>query len=175
MNGVSFLGKHVAWLAALVLVVGCASTPEQPPQIQRISPEELERIMPKPVPNLSLDEIVKLSQAKVSADEIIQKIKDSQSQYELSPSQLLELSNKGVNQKVLDYIYSAHEQAVRDSFAEELNKREKLKLQEQQKLKREYQLRQPYYDPWWGYSRSPYWGYPRPFYYGPAFQYRFGF
>ena len=77
MNNVSFLGKHVAWLAALVLVASCASTPPQVPQIQRISPEELERIMPKPVPNLTLDGIVELSQAKVSADEIIQKIRRS--------------------------------------------------------------------------------------------------
>ena len=99
-------------------------------------------------------------------------MKDSQSQYALLPSQLLELSNKGVDQKVLDYIYSAHEQAVRDSFAEEINKREQSKAKEQEKLKREYQLRQPYYDPYWGYPRSPYWGYPRPFY-GPGMYYRF--
>lgn len=171
------LSSGVRFFCALAVVGslnGCATTPEQPPQIQRISAEELERIMPKPTPNLSLDEVVLLSKNKVSADEIIQKIKDSQSQYALTPSQLLELSNKGVDQKVLDYIYTAHEQAVRDSFVEELNKREQNKLQEQQKLKREYQLRQLNYDPWWGYSRSPYWGYPYP-YYGPRFRYQFGF
>lgn len=171
------LSNQVRFFCALVflsLLSGCALTPEQPPQIQRISAEELERIMPKPVPNLSLDELILLSKNKVPADEIIKKIKDSQSQYALSPSQFLELSNSGVDQKVLDYIYTAHEQAVRDSFAEELTKREKIKLQEQQKLRRDYQLRQPYYDPWWGYSRSPYWGYPHP-YYGPGMFYRFGF
>ncbi len=166
MNGVRFLGKHLAWLAALVLVAGCASAPEQVPQIQRISPEELERIMPKSVPNLSLDDIIQLSQAKVLAEEIIRKIKESQSQYALTPSQVLEMSKKGVDAKVLDYIQASHEQAIRDGFAEELNKREQTKLQEQQKLKREYQLRQPYYD--------PYWGYPYP-YYGPRFRYQFGF
>ena len=174
MNGVRFLGKNSAWLAALALVAGCATTPEQAPQIQRISPEELERIMPKQVPNLSLDEIIQLSQAKVPVEQIVQKIKESQSQYALTPSQVLELSQKGVDAKVLDYMQASHEQAIRDGFAEELNKREKNKLQEQQKLKREYQLSQPYYDPYWGYSRSPYWGHPRP-YYGPSFQYRFGF
>jgi len=167
MGNVSFLGKHVAWLAALVLVASCASTPPQVPQIQRISPEELERIMPKPVPNLTLDEIVKLSQANVSADEVIQKIKDSQSQYNLNPSQILELSQKGVDTKVLEHIQAVHEQAVRDSFAEELQKREKDKLLEQEKLKREYQMRYPYYDPFWGY--------PRPLFYGPGMYYRFGF
>jgi hypothetical protein len=169
-NGMRFVGA----LVFVGLLNGCATTPEQPPQIHRISAEELERIMPKPIPNLSLDEVVLLSRNKVPADEIIQKIKDSQSQYALTPSQLLDLSNKGVDQKVLDYMYTAHEQAVRDSFAEELNKREQNNLKEQQKLKRQYQLRQPYYDPWWGYSRSPYWGYPSP-YYGPGMFYRFGF
>jgi hypothetical protein len=166
MSSVRFFGKHAAWLAALVLVAGCASTPEQVPQIQRISPEELERIMPKQSPNLSLDEIVQLSQTKVPAEQIIQKIKESQSQYVLTPSQILDLGKKGVDAKVLDYIQASHEQAIRDGFAEELNKREQTKLQEQQKLKREYQLRQPYYD--------PYWGYPYP-YYGPRFRYQFGF
>ena len=167
MSSVSFLGKHVAWLAALVLVAGCASVPEQPPQIQRISPEELERIMPKQAPNLSLDDLVQLSQSNLSSEEIIQKIKDSHSQYALTPSQLLALSQKGVDAKVLDFIQAAHEQAIRDNFAEEINKREKAKLLEQEKLKREYQLRYPYYDPFWGY--------PRPLYYGPGMYYRFGF
>ncbi len=172
MRGGCSLGQYMAWLAVGLLIAGCASTPIEPPKIERISAEELDRIMPQAIPNLSLDDIVKLSQEKLSADQIIQKIKDSQSQYALLPSQLLELSNKGVDQKVLDYIYSAHEQAVRDSFAEEINKREQSKAKEQEKLKREYHLRQPYYDPYWGYPRSPYWGYPRPFY-GPGMYYRF--
>ena len=72
----------------------------------------------------------------------------------------------GQDPELLDFIQANHEQAIRDGFAEELNKREQTKLQEQQKLKREYQLRQPYYD--------PYWGYPYP-YYGPRFRYQFGF
>jgi len=172
MKGVSFSSKNVAWLAMILVVAGCASAPPHAPQIQRISPEELERIMPKPVPNLTLDEVVQLSQAKVSADEIIQKIKDSQSQYNLTPAQILELSHKGVDTKVLEHIQAVHEQAVRDSFAEEIQKREKEKLLEQEKLKRDYQMRYPYYDPFWGYPR---WGYPRPYYYGPGMYYRFGF
>lgn len=164
--------KYALQLAIVLAITGCASTPPQAPQIQRISPEELERIMPKPVPNLNLEEIVKLSQARVSADEIIQKIKDSQSQYNLSPAQILELSQKGVDTKVLEHIQAVHEQAIRDGFAEELQKREKAKLLEQEKLKREYQMRYQFYDPFWGYPR---WGYPRPFYYGPGMYYRFGF
>jgi hypothetical protein len=172
MGGAYYFKRYLAWLAIALLIAGCATLPEQAPKIERISAEELDRIMPQALPNLSLDEIVKLSQDKVPAEQIIQKIKDTQSQYALSPSQLIELSKKGVDQKVLDYIYAAHEQAVRDSFAEEINKREQNKAKEQEKLKREYQLRAPYYDPYWAYPRSPYWGYPRPFY-GPGMYYRF--
>jgi uncharacterized protein YqgV (UPF0045/DUF77 family) len=168
-----FLIKSTLWIVTIALVTGCASVPHQAPVIQRISEEELDKIMPKPVPNLSIEEIVKLSKAKVSVDEIIQKIKDSQSQYELTPTQLLELNKKGVNSKVLDFIHQAHEQAVRDSFAEEINKREEAKVKEQEKLKREYQLRQPFYDPFWGYGPYPYGRFRGPFY-GPNMFYRFG-
>jgi hypothetical protein len=154
-------------------LTGCASVPHQSPPIQRISAEELERIMPKPIPNITLEELVKLSQAKGSPDEIIQKIKDSQSRYDLSPTQLLELNKKGVNAKVLDFIHQSHEQAVRDSFAEEINKREQAKIKEQEKLKREYQLRQFNYDPFWGYGHYPYGRFRSPLY-GPSMFYRFG-
>lgn len=160
-------------LAVLLAMTGCASVPHQSPVIQRISPEELERIMPKPTPNVTLEELVRLSQAKVSSDEIIQKIKDSQSRYDLSPTQLLELNKKGVNAKVLDFIHQSHEQAVKDSFAEEINKRDQAKVKEQEKLKREYQLRQFHYDPFWGYGHYPYGRFRSPFY-GPSMFYRFG-
>ena len=163
--------RNLAWLVAALLAAGCASVPEQAPKIERISAEELERLMPKPTPNLSLEDIVQFSKSAVTADEIIQKIKDSQSQYVLSASQALALARQGVDAKVLDYIQAAHEQAIRDSFAEEINKREKLKQLEQEKLKRDFRLNQPYYDPFWGYPRGP-WGYPRP-YFGPSFQYQF--
>ncbi len=166
--------RTLIWLmlSASIWLTGCATTPVQPPQVQRISPEELERIMPKPVPNLTLDEIVTLSKANTPPEQIIDKIKVSNSRYDLTPSQAVELSKKGVSDKVLDYIYQAREQAVRDGFADEINKREKDKLAEQEKLKRELRLRsQPYYDPYFGYG--PYWHYRSPFY-GPGMYYRYG-
>ncbi len=149
----------------LAILAGCATTPRQEPLVERISPEELERIMPKPVPNLALDEIIKLSKQGIPAEQIIDKIKASNSRYELTPSQSVELSKQGVDTKVLDYIYASREQALREGFADEINKREKEKKLEQDRLKRE--LRSRYYDPFWGYGYSPYWGY-RP-YYGPGF------
>ncbi len=158
----------------VVLLTGCATNGVQEPPIQRISAEELERIMPKPVPNLSLDEIIKLSKDGLSPEEIIDRIKVSNSQYDLSPSQALELSKAGVNPKVLDYIHQSREQALRDNFADEINKREKQKRAEEDKLKRELRMRSMhYYDPWWGYTPSPYWRFRSPFY-GPGFGYHWG-
>ncbi len=152
-------------LPMLILLVGCATAPPQEPQVERISPEELERIMPKPVPNLTLEEIIQLSKQGVAAEQIIAKIKSSNSRYDLTPSQSVELSKQGVDAKVLDYMHAAREQALREGFADEINKREKEKKLEQDRLKQELRFR--YYDPFWGYGYSPYWGY-RP-YYGPGF------
>jgi hypothetical protein len=151
-------------ISLLLMLAGCATTPQQPPQIQRISPEELEQIIPKPVPNLTLEEIVHLSK-NTPPELLIEKIKASNSQYDLTPSQVVDLSKKGVDAKVLDYIHASREQALRDSFADEINKREKARLDEQEKLKREYQLLyQQYYGPFWGYGCSSY--------FGPSFRYR---
>jgi len=166
-------GSVLLLSALLVTLAGCASNGVQEPQIQRISPEELERIVPKPVPNLSLEELVNLSRQNVPADEIIKKIQASNSQYDLSPSQVIDLGKQGVDPKVLDYIHTAREQAVKDGFADEINKREKEKKLEQERLKREYMWRSgPYYDPWWGYSRGPYWRGPYP--YGPSWRFGYG-
>jgi hypothetical protein len=74
---------------------------------------------------------------------------------------------------VLDNIQRAHDQRLRESFAEELNKREQARVKEQEKLKKELMWRRSYplYDPFWG--PGPYWRHP---YYWPGsgFYYRFG-
>ncbi len=150
-----------------VLASGCATTAYQEPQIQRISAEELAQLMPPPVATLSLDEIVTLSKAGTSPDDIIARIKETNSQYELTPSQAVDLARQGVNARVLDYMHSSREQVLRDSMAEEINKRELENRKAQDRLKREYQLRyQPYYHPYFGYSYSPWWRYR---YYGPGY------
>jgi len=153
-------------VSLLMLVSGCATTQPQAPQIQRISAEELERIMPQAVPNLSLNELVVLSNSGMTPDQIIERIKATDSRYDLTPSQALQLSKEGVDSKVLDYIHASREQALRDGVAEEINKREQQKQQELERVKREYQLRSyPYYHPYFGYGYYP-WRHPRyhPYY-----------
>ena len=159
-------------ISAVLFLTACATTTQQEPQIERISPEELERIMPKPVPNVTLDEIVTLSKQGNSPEQIINRIKASNSRYDLTPSEIVRLTEQGVDPKVLDYMHQAHESALRENMADEINKREKQRQEDLEKLEREYRLRSyPYYDPWWGYfGPGPYWRYP----YGPSFRYYHG-
>lgn len=151
------------WL--LLTLAGCATnqTKTEPP-IDRISDAELSRIMLKPTATLSLDDIVKLSKDKVPADEIIEKIKTSQSYYDLSPSQALALHQQGVSNKVLDYIHESREKALRNNIADEINKREKAKQKAERQLERER-----FFYPSYGFGYH-YWN--DPFYWGPSFRYR---
>ena len=136
------------------LLTACASNGQNHPQkIDRISEEELSRIMPKPTAVLSLDELVRLSKDGASADQIIEKIRLSNSSYDLTPTQAVDLNKLGVDNKVLDYIHTSREQAVRNNVADELNQREKLKRAEVEKLKRQQWLEQQQrlYSPFCGY------------------------
>lgn len=155
-------------LLLIATLTACASTTPQAPQIARISPEELEKVMPKPAPNLSLDEVVEMSKQGMTAEAVIEKIKTSQSSYTLTPTQALDLSKQGVDAKVLDFIYAQREQQLRDSVADEINKREIANQKEQERLKRLNNRNfYPYYDPF----IHPYWGWG----FGPAWRNRFFF
>ncbi len=164
----------LALVISLMLVSGCASTGTQQSQIERITPEELAKILPQPVATVTLDEIVKDSKANKSADEIIAKIKASNSRYELTPAQTLDLNKKGVDTKVLDYIHESNELAKQNAVADEINKREKQRAAAEKKLKRERDAAQNrYYDPFWGPRFGGFYGSPFG-YYGRGFGSRFG-
>ena len=121
-------------ISAVLFLSACATTTQQEPQIKRISPEELEQIMPKAVPNVTLDEIVTLSKQGNSPEQIINRIKASNSRYDLTPSEIVQLTEQGVDPQVLDYMHQTHENALRESMADEINKREKQRQQELERL-----------------------------------------
>lgn len=153
--------RRGALVMLLLLVAGCASNPqkEPAPQIQRISAEDLEKLLPKPDPNLTYEELVRLSREGVSPEGIIEKIRQSHSTYDLIPSQAITLNQQGVNPKVLDFIHAARDQGLRDGFADELNKRDRAHKLEVERLMRELQLRPYMGDPFFG-PYPPYWRYP---------------
>jgi len=156
-------------ISILALSLLACATASAPPDgtggIARLSPEELARLMPKPDPKLPLAELVRMSKEGATAKDIIARIRETGSRYDLSASQAIELHGQGVNAEVLDYIQSAREQALRDRVTEEINQREQRHAEE---LRREQELQRNnyYYDPWWpgypGYSGYG-WNYGYPF------------
>lgn len=162
--------NYLYWLLCglLLLMSGCTANSQKPhysPKIDRITPEALERIMPKLQAQLTLEDIVALSKEGESAEHIIEKIKQTDSLYVLTPSQGMALSAQGVDSKVLDYIHSSRELALRNNMAEEINRREREHADALRKLRRQ-QLNQRFSDP---FCR----GYPRFYPYG-VYAPRFG-
>ncbi len=171
--------KNLLVIMSLMLITACASTPAQQPQVKRITPEELAKILPPAVATISLDEIVNDAKQGKTPDEIITKIQTSNSRYELTPAQTLDLSKQGVDTKVLDYIHQSNELAKQNAMADEINTREKERAAAEKILKRERDLaRSRYYDPYWGsgfggFYGHPFYGYNRGF--GSRFGYGYGF
>lgn len=163
----STLWRFFSVITLLGGLAGCASQPPQPVQIERISPEQLAALLPPAQSTLSLDEIVSMSKKGKADGEIIEAIKQSQSRYSLTPSEVLTWHQKGVSKGVLDYMQQANALAQQNAIADEINKREKARVEAETRLKRERDsARLRSMDPWfygsgfyggpWGYR--PYWG-----------------
>ena len=166
--------RYLIVLMTLFILSGCASTGTQQSKVERITPEELAKLIPPPVATVSLDEIVVDSKAGKSADDIIAKIRNSNSRYELTSTQVLDLNKQGVDAKVLDYIQQSNELAKQNAIAEEMNKREQEKNAAKKQLQRERALNNNrYYDPFWGSRFGGFYGHPY-YGYGSRFGYRHG-
>lgn len=172
----------IAVSLTLILLAGCASTGTQQSKLERITPEELAKLLPPPVATVALSEIVADSKAGKTTDEIIAKIKTSNSRYELTTAQTLDLSKQGVDVKVLDYMRQSNELAKQNAIADEMNKREQEKRSAQKQLQRERALAQsyyndyfdsPFYNPYYHYGYGPYYG--SRFFWGSHFYNRPGF
>jgi outer membrane murein-binding lipoprotein Lpp len=166
-------------ITTLLLLSGCASTGTQQAKVDRITPEELAKILPPPVATLSLDEILADSKAGKTPDEIISKIKTSDSGYELTTAQTLDLSKQGVDVKVLDYMHQSNELAKQNAIADEMNKCEQEKRAAQKQLQHERALARsyyydyfdgPFYNPYYHYGYGPYYG--SRLFWGSSFYYR---
>lgn len=154
--------NSVVGLVCIAALVGCATQPPQPVQIDRISAEQLAALLPAPVASLTLEQVVALCKAGKSDAEVIAEITQSQSRYSLTPSEVLAWHAKGISTGVLDYMQQADALARQNAMADEINKREQLRAETEQKLKRERDFaRLRSFDPWfygppWGFR--PYWG-----------------
>ena len=150
--------KNFSILMLSFALIACASNSERSDvrsqKIDRISEDELAKIISKPVAVLSLADLARLTKDGQTPEEIIEKIRISNSSYDLTPSQVVDLNKQGVDNKVLDYIHTSRELALRNNVANEMNQREKNKRAELNKLKRQQwlQRQQRMYDPACGYG-----------------------
>lgn len=180
------MNRYLLLCTLVLLVSGCASAPSTAPQgsVQRITPQELEKLIPPAIANVSLEALVNDAKQGKTPDEIIAKIKASNSRYDLTPTQSLALNKQGLDIKVLEYIHQANELAKQNAIADEMNQRQKANKQAEDALRRERDLaRQRYYDPYWGSRFGLYYGGPFgpvPYgyhhrYYGPRFNWGLGY
>lgn len=150
-----------------MILTGCASIGGvQKGKVERISPEELAQLLPSPIATYTLDNIVADAKQGVSPDEMIAKIKESESRYELTTAQVLDLNTQGVETKVLDYIQQSNELAKQNAIADEMNRRQQENDEVKRQLRRERLTRNLYYDPFFGPRYNFFYG--RRFPIGPA-------
>jgi hypothetical protein len=106
--------------SALLAVAGCATQPgvgqrdaAGNPLLARLTPAEWAQIGPQAPVRLSVPTLVALSQQGVPPDEIIRRYYQTGTRLKLGDAQLAALRREGVDQRVLDYIASAEQDAAR--------------------------------------------------------------
>ena len=141
-----------------LLLSACASMGQSSQSsIKRISPEALQALIPEAVASYTLEEIVQDTKQAKSPEDIIEKIKASDSRYELSVKEILALNQQGVDVSVLNYIQENNELAKQNYIADEINKANNEKEQALNRLNQErlWQMSR-FYDPFWGPFGGPF-------------------
>ncbi|GEM_PF-1460485 len=141
-----------------LLLSACASMGQSSQSsIKRISPEALQALIPEAVASYTLEEIVQDTKQAKSPEDIIEKIKASDSRYELSVKEILALNQQGVDVSVLNYIQENNELAKQNYIADEINKANNEKEQALNRLNQErlWQMNR-FYDPFWGPFGGPF-------------------
>lgn len=141
-----------------LLLSACASMGQSSQSsIKRISPEALQALIPEAVASYALEEIVQDTKQAKSPEDIIEKIKASDSRYELSVKEILALNQQGVDVSVLNYIQENNELAKQNYIADEINKANNEKEQALNRLNQErlWQMNR-FYDPFWGPFGGPF-------------------
>lgn len=83
-------------------LIGAAIDQQDKRVLEKSSPRTVDRIN-RDEP-LTLNDVIKLSQAQVADDKIIEYMQNTQSSYNLSQTQVRRLQNAGVGEKVIQYM-----------------------------------------------------------------------
>ena len=168
--------NYYALLLLTVILSGCANVEERPQQAQvidRLSEEELARILPKPVSQLSFEALVGFSKAGLTSAQIIEKLKETDTSYDLTPTQMIALQQKGVDLTVLDYLHSSRQAAMQNNIATVVAQHQQTKDQEIQSLKKQLQQQRLYQSMGDPFCRNGFSGFS-PYGFGPRFRQGFG-
>jgi hypothetical protein len=156
-------------LLALVSLMGCANLQEKPQAqvIDRLSEEQLASMMPKPVSQLNYESLLGLAKSGLSPTQIIEKLKETDTSFDLTPQQVLNLHQAGIDVSVLDYLHASRLKATQNNIANTVAEHDKKKNEEIATLKNRLQqerLNNSFVDPFCRF------GYPYPFGFGPRFR-----
>lgn len=134
---------------SICLLASCASAPkpQQVQKIERLTKEELANIMPAPVSQLSFESLLEMSRQGESADAVITKLKETDTSFDLTPSQMLELKQQGVDVKVLDYLHEQRLEGLRHKVSNVFVDKIKAKDEEIELLKRQLRFQSMMGDP----------------------------
>ena len=142
--------RRLGMMLVLALVVaGCATAP-QGARVERLTPEQLAALKPVPNPKVSLDEIVALSRAGTPPAAIIERLASTGTWHALSPQQIIELNQQGVDRIVIDHLAAAEERARQATLITQLADRDAKAAQDLARERAQRQALQQRYNNWHG-------------------------
>lgn len=152
---------------SVLAIAGCATTPgvgqrdaAGNPLLARLTPAEWAQMGPQAPVRLSVQTLVALSQQGVNPDEIIRRYYQTGTRLKVTEAQLAALRKDGVDQRVLDHIASAEQDAARiDAITAQADEAAQVRLAYDRALYATWWGGYPYYAGYWGARVYPYAGY----------------
>ncbi len=143
-------GRCGLLLCLALVVTGCATAP-QGARVERLTPEQLAALKPVPNPTVSLEEIVTLSRTGTPPATIIERLASTGTWHALSPQQIIELNQQGVDRSVIDHLAAAEERARQATLITQLADRDAKAAQELARERARRQALQQRHQNWnWG-------------------------
>jgi hypothetical protein len=140
--------RSAAIVIVALAIAGCATPPgvgqrdaSGSPVLERLTPAEWAQIGPQAPVRLSIPTLVAMSKQGALPDEIIKRYYQTGTRFKLTDGQLAALRTEGVDQRVLDYIASAEQDATRiDAITAQADQAAQARLAYERLL----------YASWWG-------------------------
>lgn len=129
--------KNTFIILSLLSLVGCASVQEKPQAqvIDRLTEEQLASMMPKPVSQLNYESLLALAKSGSTPAQMIEKLKETDTSFDLTPQQVLSLHKSGIDVSVLEYLHTSRQKATQNNIANTVLNMTKQKTKKSSSLK----------------------------------------